>query len=151
MKQVLPRTTVMKLEKLRGQLARAFRPDTAAPGTTSPVPSAGHCAAVAAVVNAELGGQFVSTIVDGQSHWFNRLEARRASFDVDLTGDQFGLAELRIAREGELFPSTRLRSTEQLNRETLERARLLAERAGLPTAEQKLALELTRRFELAFA
>lgn len=140
-----------KLADLRVDLARAFRSDTAAPGTCSRIASAGHCAAVAAIVHAELGGQLVSTVVEDQSHWFNRIEVGGGYFDVDLTGDQFGLAETRICPAGELFCSWRLRTLQQLNDETLRRARLLAERAGLAKAERELSAELLARAELAAA
>ena len=145
------RTTMTKLAQLRARLARAFSGDTAAAGTVSRIPSAGHCAAVAAVVRAEFGGQFLSTIVDAQSHWFNRIDVGGQSFDVDLTGDQFGLDAIRIARAGELFLSSRVRSVEQLNDETLRRARLLASRSGISTAEHRLSVELLSRSELAVA
>lgn len=151
MKTVVPRTTMTKLADLRAKLAHAFGSDTAAPGTRSVIASAGHCAAVAAVVHAELGGQFLSTVVDGQSHWFNRIEVAGQGFDADLTGDQFGFANLRISRAGELFSPWRLRTPEQLNVETLRRARLLAERAGLRQAERRLSAELSARSELAAA
>ena len=137
--------------QLRVTLVRAFSSDTAAPGTVSRVPSAGHCAAVAAVVRAEFGGDFLSTVVGGQSHWFNRIHVGGRSFDVDLTGDQFGLDEIRVARAGELFPSSRVRTVEQLNDETLRRARLLAVRSGISAAEHKLSVELMSRSELAVA
>lgn len=151
MKTVLPRMTMTKLAELRASVTRAFGSDTAAPGTCSPIASAGHCAAVAAVVHAELGGQFVSTVVDGQSHWFNRLEVGGRYFDADLTGDQFGFADIRVAGAGELFSLWRLRTPEQINDETLRRARLLAERAGLLKAERRLSAELLARSEVAVA
>ncbi|MBI2752334.1 MAG: hypothetical protein HYX46_02300 [Betaproteobacteria bacterium] len=151
MSTAFPRTTTTKLAQLRARLAGAFSGDTATPGTVSRIPSAGHCAAVAAVVRAEFGGQFVSTIVDAQSHWFNRIHVGGQSFDVDLTGDQFGLGEIRIARAGNLFPSSRVRGVEELNDETLRRARLLASRSRIPTAGHKLSVELMSRSELAVA
>lgn len=151
MKHALPPKVVAQLQQLRGRLARVFSPDTAVPGTVASVPSAGHCAAVAAVVKAELGGELISTLVNGQSHWFNRLNHGTVTFDVDLTGDQFGFDEVRLAPAGKLFSPARLRSPEHLNKETLERARILAERTGLETARGKLAAELVRRFEPALA
>jgi hypothetical protein len=124
---------------LRGQLARAFRADTALPGSIGDVPSAGHCAAVAAIVHTELGGGLVSAIVDGQSHWFNRLELDGREFDVDLTGDQFGGDAVRVARKGSLYPGTRERTIRELNEETLLRASTLARRARVARAARELA------------
>lgn len=116
---------------LRGRLALAFAPDTAAAGFSQSVPSSGHCAAVAVIVHGLLGGELVSTKVDGQSHWFNRLPVDGGYLDVDLTGDQFGRAELQISAVGTLYPDTRVRALEELKKETTDRARLLAKRAGV--------------------
>src|SRR5262245_3293172 len=77
------------LAVLRERLERAFRSDTAAAGYSGSAVSAGHCAAVAAIVHELLGGEFVSTTVHGQSHWLNRLYFDGQAADVDLTGDQF--------------------------------------------------------------
>lgn len=137
------------LVKLRRKLDGAFSRDTAAAGTVLSVPSAGHCAAVAAVVHAELGGQFVSTTIGGRSHWFNRLEDGGLLVDVDLTGDQFGYPRVRIAPVGELYPSSRVRTAQQLDVETLRRALLLAVRSGLSGAEHQLSQELRDRSEVA--
>jgi hypothetical protein len=144
-------TMTAKLAQLRARLEPFFGSDTAAPGTNSSIPSAGHCAAVAAIVQAELGGDFVSSIVEGQSHWFNRLEIDKRLCDADITGDQFvGNAPVRIVPAGELYDPTRLRTAEQLNDETLRRAILLAKRARLPAAASRLASRLRSR-ELAAA
>ncbi len=145
MKAALSRATATKLTQLRARIGRVFRLDTAAPGTAWSVPSAGHCAAVAAIVNAEFGGELVSSIVEGQSHWFNRLNLGKHAFDVDLTGDQFGYAPLRVVTAEELFPAAQRRSTDELNDETLRRALLLAKRAGLDAAARKLARSAAAR------
>ncbi|WP_164964336.1 hypothetical protein [Rubrivivax sp. JA1026] len=151
MKHAQPKATSAKLTQLRARLEQAFHGDTAAPGTDSSIPSAGHCAAVSAIVQAEFGGDFVSAVVEGQSHWFNRLEVGRRVCDVDLAGDQFaGVEPVRIVRAGELYDPTRVRTPEQLNDETLRRALLLATRAGLPDAALKLSARLLSR-ELAAA
>jgi hypothetical protein len=146
MKHAQFKATAAKVTQLRARLEPFFQSDTAALGTASPVPSAGHCAAVSAIVQAELGGDFVSAIVEGQSHWFNRLGVGRRLCDVDLTGDQFGGNQaIRIAPAGELYDGSRLRSTEQLNDETLRRALLLAKRAGLTDAVKQFSSLLQSR------
>jgi hypothetical protein len=119
------------LDALRSKLEAAFNPDTAVPGTISNVPSAGHCAAVASIVHRQLGGQLVSTMVSGISHWFNRFEICGKVVDVDITGDQFGFPAIRIAGEGELFSGTRVRQPKELHSETLRRSSTLAQRAGI--------------------
>lgn len=126
------------LVPLRRRLERAFRPDTAAQGFSGTAPSTGHCAAVATIIHATLGGELLSTILHGQSHWFNRLQATDGAYDVDLTGDQFSLAPLQIQPAGQLYEATRVRHADELNSETLRRAHLLARRAELIEAERSL-------------
>jgi hypothetical protein len=59
--------------------------------------SAGQCGTVATIVRAMLGGELVSAEIDAQSHWFNRSYVAGDFFDVDLTGDQFGLPPVQLA------------------------------------------------------
>jgi hypothetical protein len=121
-----------QLMSLRRQLEAAYRPDTAAPGFQGSTPSTGQCAATSVIARELFGGDMVSAKVQGLSHWFNRFRVDGASFDADITGDQFGRPVLQIAPEGDLYTDTRVRLPEHLNEETLRRARLLAERANAP-------------------
>jgi hypothetical protein len=130
---------------IRGRLEPAFSAETAVPGTTSSVPSAGHCAAVALIVHAALGGDIASTVYRGESHWFNRVVTERGVVDVDLTGDQFGFAPMRLAAAGSLFADTRVRRMADARNETIERAITLATRAELSDAVSALRAELARR------
>lgn len=114
----------------RKKLEKVFSQDTAAPGTNSDIPSAGHCAAVSYLIWSIFGGEMVSTKVNGQSHWFNRI----GDIDIDLTGDQFNRAPMQIADNSKLWPDTRLRNFGDLNQETLDRAQVLAKRAGYDIA-----------------
>ena len=120
-----------ELLKLRTRLEKSFSPDTALNGLQSAVPSAGHCAAAAAIVWERLGGSLVSTSIKGMSHWFNRIQVDDQLLDLDITGDQFGYPAVQIKPAEELYPYTRERSPDELNDETLYRAALLARRAGL--------------------
>lgn len=137
-----PRTTekLAELERLRATLEAAFSPETAAPGTdtTGRPPSAGQCAAVSMIVWDRFGGEFVSVSVQGQSHWFNRLNIGGRVMDVDLTGDQFGLQAVRFGEPGSLWANARPRSPHELREETVRRAILLAEKAGLKDTEIRL-------------
>ena len=119
---------------LRWKLETRFNLDTAAPGTDWSLAraSAGHCAAVAVVVSTFYGGTYVSAVVDGVSHWFNRIETDEGLVDLDLTGDQFGREPVRMEAAGHLFPGTRERDPSSLNENTLSRARLLASRLVRP-------------------
>lgn len=125
------------LIKLRRELETGFNLRTASPGTDpikqELIPSTGQCAAVAWIVNQRFGGQFVSTKINGQSHWFNRLNVWQesasvcATRDVDLTGDQFGFPPINVGLPGELYPETQVRQISELNVETVQRAKTLQE------------------------
>jgi hypothetical protein len=107
-----------------------FSLDTAVPGTEPGTPSAGHCAAVAYVFHNTFGGELHSVKIKNQSHWFNKID----DFFIDLTSDQFGLAEIVIwagAIRDAYMQESKIRDVTELNEETLQRARLLAERSGI--------------------
>jgi hypothetical protein len=120
-----------RLSNLRNSLDAAFSSGTAMPGFVGKTLSSGHCAAVSLVINELFGGELVSSTVEGQSHWFNRLEADGNIVDVDATGDQFGLPKVQIGIAGTLYSRTRVRRRDEANHETIERAIQLAERARL--------------------
>lgn len=140
---------VRKLKNFRQRIELAFRPDTALPGTVGRpyqyTPSSGHCAVVAAIVREAFGGDLVSATVQGESHWFNRLQVHGVAFDVDLTGDQFGFPKFRVAPPGNLHEGAKRRMPEELNVETLQRAVTLAERAQLTDIASSLRATLARR------
>jgi hypothetical protein len=120
-----------RLRDLRVTLEPVFAPDTAVPDTEPTVPSAGHCAAVAAIVWRLFGGEMCSTRIDGESHWFNRVSAGADTVDVDLTGDQLGRPAVQIVPAGTLYEPTKIRPYADLLPETRARASVLADRAGL--------------------
>jgi hypothetical protein len=115
------------LKKLRLGLDSSFSTDTAVPGTLSTIPSAGHCAAVTVIVKSLLGGDLLSTKVQGISHWVNRLYLDNDTYEVDLTGDQFGYHTVQIS-PNELYPDETLRSIRDINEETFNRAEKLAKK-----------------------
>lgn len=121
-----------QLRELRTRLEPAFAPDTALLGARGATPSAGHCAVVAAVVQQCLGGDMISSRVEGESHWFNRLPSSDGPLDVDLSGDQFGFSPIQVAPAGELHSPAVVRPFAHLLPETLERAARFATRAALP-------------------
>ena len=117
---------------LRARLEPAFGPETAIKQSGRPVSvSAGQCAAVATIVQAMLGGEFVSANVGAHSHWFNRIPVGGDPFDADITGDQFGLPAIQLARAGRLYRGSRVRRPAEVDRNTRMRAELLARRAGV--------------------
>jgi hypothetical protein len=129
---ILGRENLLRqITDLRCQIEPEFRPDTAAQGFTGTAPSTGHCAAVAVIVQKTFGGEFVSAIVEGGSHWFNRIETLAGKLDVDVTADQFNRRSIETAAAGTLYDGTRVRNFEDLNAETLQRALLLARRSRL--------------------
>ncbi|HEU4648848.1 MAG TPA: hypothetical protein VFS33_07275 [Gemmatimonadales bacterium] len=131
-----------RLLALRARLNPAFAPDTAYPGASASsqpgAGSTGHCAAVAAIVQAEFGGRLLQTFVNGEEHWFNRVSIGDARFDIDLTGDQFGGPEVHVGPPGRLYPHSLERTINDLHAETLDRARRLAARAKLRKVARRL-------------
>jgi hypothetical protein len=93
-----------ELLELRTWLDKSFSPDTALNGPRGDVPSAGHCAAVSAIVWKTLGGSLVSTSIKGISHWFSRIQVDSQLLDLDITGDQFGYPAVQIKLAEELYP-----------------------------------------------
>jgi hypothetical protein len=136
--------------ELRKRIEIAFRPDTAAQGLEGNVPSAGHCGVASVVVQNILGGQLASAIVGGISHWFNRVRFGEHTFDIDLTADQFGGPAIVIAEADQLYIGSRVRSYSDLKLETLLRAALLANRAGLRQTHAKLEHEIKVRAGLDY-
>lgn len=122
---------VGELHHLRRRLERGFGSDTAANGFRGSGPSTGQCAAATLVVREAVGGEYASASVQNQSHWFNRIAHKGVSYDVDLTGDQFGLPAVQVGRTGELYNETRIRPSEDVSPETIARAARLAKRAGM--------------------
>lgn len=145
---VLPEAMESLLANLRNRLELAFQPDTAAQGFgTGRSSSTGHCAVVAAILQQMAAGDLVSATVEGQSHWFNRLSVGGRQFDVDLTGDQFGLPSIRVGVCDGLFPATRVRHPAEINPETLRRAISLAKRAALSQVASSLQRRLRANHE----
>lgn len=134
-----------RMRELRDRLDGAFRPDTASKGFPGNSPSSGHCAAVSVIVHEMLGGEMISTLVDGHSHWINRVNWDDSKLDVDLTGDQFGRAPVQVGLPGDLYPGLRVRALREVNLETLQRARLLAQRAELMDVAHSLEDKIVRR------
>jgi len=121
---------VWVVKAIRRGLDSCFSEETAYPGSWDPkLPSKGHCAAVAICVQRLLGGGLVSTKVNGESHWFNRInipERIGGYIDVDLTADQFGYEPVRVGEAGELYPEiTRDRHPSEVKPETIDRADIL--------------------------
>jgi hypothetical protein len=115
------------LETLRKDLENIWSQETALPGTTSGIPSAGQCAASSVVIQKYMGGKLASTNIDGISHWFNRL-CSDTEYDVDLTGDQFGYPKIQVAARDTLYPNAKERSLSDVNTETMKRVDILIKR-----------------------
>ena len=117
------------LERIRLCLETGFSEETAYPGTwTKDIPSTGHCAAAAVIVQERLGGDLLSTFIpDEGSHWYNRIQDVDGTiYEVDLTGDQFGEKAVRLTT-GFLYGDSRIREFGDVAKETVERAILLAD------------------------
>jgi len=131
------------LMNLRSAVEKHFSKETVSPTHTNykEGSSAGHCAAVAIIVHVLFGGEMVSTYVSGESHWYNRITFSGSSFDVDLTGDQFGFPSIQIAEANLLYANSRIRNFEELQPETLRRALTLACRAGFVKISRSFCFE----------
>ena len=105
------------LTTIRNRLEKGFIPS-----------SAGYCAATTIILNVLLDAHFFSTYVNGESHWFSRIDGY---FDVDLTGDQFGFSKIQITKAGHLYPNSKKREKYHLRRITCEKAYLLAKSVNM--------------------
>ncbi len=119
------------LAALRKILESQFSADTSVDERHYRGGSDGHCAAVATIIYFALGGELISTNSERISHWYNRLVLEDGPYDIDLTGDQFGHAPVRVVPAGDLYSDGAVRDSRDVNESTLLRARRLAERAGL--------------------
>ena len=77
--------------QVEAQLAPALRAawcaaTSANPAWTARNPALGQCAVTALVVQDHFGGDLMRGMVDGESHYWNRIDG----VDVDLTLSQFG-------------------------------------------------------------
>jgi hypothetical protein len=105
-----------------------------------------YCGArISSIVHELFGGELVSTSIDGHSHWLNRLTADGRTIDADLTGDQFGLPKFQFDEPGRLYRGLRVRPESDLSLETLSRAALLAQKAGLSAVSAALGRRLQDR------
>ena len=88
----------LKAKQIRSALEPAFSADTALPGSNRRVSSAGHCAAVAAIVRRRLGGWLVTTTRRICLRIVNSPKHRVDLFDpvVDTVADPFADPEQRI-------------------------------------------------------
>ncbi len=83
-------------------------------------------------------GSLVSTVVNGKSHWLNRVRVGLKSVDLDLTGDQFGRPSVQITEKGTLYPGERLRQPQELTSETIHRAKKLASKVGIKSIDNSI-------------
>lgn len=122
----------MTPQEIRDKLEPHFSPDTAFNAEqwlAAHRASAGHCAVVAIIIQDQLGGELVSRKVDGHSQWFNKLDD--GSY-IDATIDQYEQTDYGKVVHYFDLNDVRVRSHSELNQNTLERAAILAMRAGFP-------------------
>jgi hypothetical protein len=119
-----------ELAQIRNALDLCFSDNTANPSSDRTLPSAGHCAVVAMLINELYGGDYVSTIINGQSHWYNKIYigGDMLYMWVDLTGDQFGFNRIEYTFDEPLYPDTRTRNPDELNENTKQRFMVFSSR-----------------------
>jgi hypothetical protein len=135
----------------RETLKTAFGPDTAYDATEYSRSVAaggsvtkGHSYSVAVVAWAQFDCDIVSGMAHGERHaWFRAYVRGNKAFDVDLTGDQFGLPEVQVVEAGRLYVGrATVRGIEAIRPPLLRRAERLAMRAGLTYAAGRIAERL---------
>ena len=112
----------------------------------------GHCMLSAMVVQDLLGGKILGGQIGEIPHYWNRVGV----YEVDLTGDQFGFAGVRIKR-GRLHPSRQFyrapgqvldqpfnRNVLRLHRKFLRRLIPELTARGLGVYERRLSEQLAR-------
>lgn len=123
---------INKLAELRQKLDTVFQKDTAHPACrNNPMPSAGHCALVSVVLQDQFGAEIVSTYMrhidtndEPSSHWLNYLDG----WFIDLTGDQFGYAPVRIFKDD--IENYRVRRIQHLDEDAIARLKKFLSRLG---------------------
>jgi hypothetical protein len=110
------------LEDLAHELSGAWCRETSVQPVewTGRNPALGQCAVTALIVQDILGGELVQAVVNGVSHYWNRLDSGE---EIDLTRGQFG-GTFRIETE----PGVRSREYVLSFPETVARYDLLRER-----------------------
>jgi len=75
------------------------------------------------------GAVLLSTYIDGESHWYNRIDLPEGPVELDLTGDQFGFPAVQVSEAQEtLYGQARQRTLSEANAETTARSLLLERR-----------------------
>ena len=133
-----------EMHLLRNLFDRVFSPETALPGSAKTPASSGHCAAVSYLLWAATEAGLVSTRDLAVSHWFNRFKVKHETFDVDLTGDQFGYDPVRVAPSGSFHYLISPRNEYQIDEETHNRSLLLISRSEEATSDARLRWLLAR-------
>lgn len=114
-----------QMEEVRECFDDIFSADTAYDSKNYKGGSHGHCAVVAAILKKKFGGDMYSTTINGQSHWFNQIIVDEIAYDVDITGDQFGLPAVQVGEPYTLYQDNRLRHEEQFDMDTVWRVMML--------------------------
>lgn len=80
-------SVAVDLDELASALRLSWDAETSSdPSWAASVPSQGQCAVSALVVQDEFGGDLIRAVVQGVSHYWNRLPS---GSEVDVTRDQF--------------------------------------------------------------
>jgi hypothetical protein len=83
--------TAVAADVLETAIRRAWSAETSsAPDWTLMAPSRGQCAVTALLVQDYFGGDLLRAVVDGVSHYWNRINGD----EIDFTRDQFGRFEI---------------------------------------------------------
>ena len=88
----------LSLSDFREILERCWDSETWETPDRSYIISGGQSQATAVVVNQIYGASIHTTVIRGETHWFNRIN----QYDIDFTGDQWNMPAFQMNRQGEL-------------------------------------------------
>lgn len=84
---------------------RAWSPETSVRFTPAN-PARGHCGVTALVVQVVHGGTIEQTVVDGETHFYNRLDGERHDLTVGQFDELPAYHDVRVSRETALADTT---------------------------------------------
>jgi hypothetical protein len=97
-------------------------------GSCLSLQDSGQCAVI---LQTLYGGSFASTAHDGQNHWFNLISTTCGEYQVDITGDRFGLPKYQIERHKDIYPNVCRVNVSDMDDDTRAKAQDLAKNSGL--------------------
>jgi hypothetical protein len=67
-----------------------------------------------------------SAVMNGESHWYLRIQLADTAVDVDITADQFGLSPIQVGLD--IYPDSKERHENEIDEDTRRRFSILKTR-----------------------